>query len=370
MIQDVLSIIPNVQFFHWKKPIRLESGKTLPEFQLAYETFGTLNKDKSNAILIFHALSGGSHVYKGDSEIDGWWDEMIGPNLPLDTNKFFFICANNLGSCYGSTGPSSINPNTKKVYALDFPIITIHDICHCIKLLIDNMAIKQLLCVVGGSMGGMLVLDWVINYPNYTKSAIPMATAAYATTFNVAFNEVQRQAIYSDPEWNNGDYDLTNPPNRGLKLARQIGHITYLSEESMRDKFGRRLQHNPKLIFQFKEEFQVESYLHYKGTAFTKRFDANTYLYITKAIDYFDLRNGNLSNTFSRLDDIKFLVISFSSDWLYPTSQAKEIVYALKTNSVNVSFVEIDINYGHDSFLIECKDLKEVVSNFLNSLDY
>ncbi|MFX1239503.1 MAG: homoserine O-acetyltransferase [Promethearchaeota archaeon] len=348
--------------------MKLESGETLPKFTLAYETFGNLNKEKSNAILIFHALSGSSHVFQGESKIGGWWDEMVGPDLPFDTNKYYIICSNNLGSCYGSTGPSSINPETGKSYALDFPIITISDICHCTKLLIDHLGIKKLYCITGGSMGGMLVLDWVVNYPGSTKSAIPMATAAYATTFNIAFNEVQRQAIYSDPKWNDGNYDPNDPPVGGLKLARQIGHITYLSEDSMREKFGRRLQHNPKLVFQFEEEFRVESYLQYKGTAFTKRFDANTYLYITKAIDYFDIRRKDFSRTFSNLEDIKFLVISFSSDWLYPTSQSKEIVYALKTNSVNVSFVEINIDYGHDSFLIKCEDLKDVVRNFLKNI--
>ncbi|MFX1364563.1 MAG: homoserine O-acetyltransferase [Promethearchaeota archaeon] len=370
LFEDILNKIPDLKYFKYVKIFNLESGKILPKFQLAYETYGHLNTIKSNAILIFHALSGSSHVFKANSEIGGWWDEMVGPNKPFDTNKYFIICANILGSCYGSTGPNSLNPLNGKRYGLDFPIITIHDIVRAVKMLIDYLGVQKLLTVTGSSMGGMQVLDWIINYPEITLSAIPMATAAHATTLNIAFNEVQRQAIYSDPFWNNGNYYSGYAPNKGLRLAREIGHITYLSEDIMREKFGRSLQHNPKLLFQFTEEFEVESYLQYKGTAFTKRFDANSYLYITKAIDYFDIRqNGNLIPTFSHLKKNKFLVISFSSDWLYPTSQSKEIVFALKSNSLDVSFVEIDVNYGHDSFLIDCKDLREVVSNFLKNLE-
>ncbi len=369
MFEDLLNKIPNLKYFHWKKSLELDSGKILPIFTLAYETYGELNTSKSNGILIFHALSGSSHVYKDNSELGGWWDEMVGPEKAFDTNEYFIICANILGSCYGSTGPSSINPQTRRIYCLDFPIITIHDIVKAIKGLIDHLGIKKLLSITGGSMGGMQALDWLISYPEMTRSAIPMATAAYATTFNIAFNTVQRQAIYSDPNWNHGNYYTGYPPSAGLRVARQIGHITYLSEDSMREKFGRNLQYNSNLTFQFTEEFQVESYLQYKGSSFTKRFDANSYLYITKAIDYFDVRKqGNLAATFSSIRGVKFLVISFTSDWLYPTTQAKEIVYALKSNGIDVSFVEIDVNYGHDSFLVECKDLNEIVSNFLKNL--
>lgn len=370
MFDDFLNKIPNLKYFNWDQPFQLESGKSLPNLLLVYETYGKLNRSKSNAILIFHALSGSSHAFKDNCEVGGWWDEMVGPEKPFDPNKYFIICANFLGSCYGSTGPSSINPTTGKYFGLEFPIITIHDMVRAIKLLIDSLGINSLLTVSGGSMGGMQALDWIINYPEITRSIIPMATAAYATTFNIAFNEVQRQAIFSDPNWNNGNYYDSTPPNVGLRLARQIGHITYLSEESMREQFGRNLQHNPQLIFQFTEEFQIESYLQYKGTAFTKRFDANSYLYITKAIDYFDIRKGgDLASAFSHIENTKFLIISFSSDWLYPTSQAKKIVYALKTNSIDVSFVEIKINYGHDSFLVDCLDLREIVNNFLINLD-
>ena len=372
IIQYLLDEHTNVKYFHSNKVLRLESGQTLPTVKLAYETFGKLNETKTNAILIFHALSGSSHVYRSDTEIGGWWDEVVGPNLPIDTNKYYIICANMLGSCYGSTGPASMNPKTNEPYGLGFPIITIHDMVRANKLLIEELGIEKLLAVIGGSMGGMQALNWAISYPDMTNSVIPIATAAYATTFNIAFNEVQRQAIFSDPNWNEGNYYHNNSsPNQGLRLARQIGHITYLSEGSMKEKFGRDLQHNPKLVFQFTEEFEVESYLQYKGSSFTKRFDANSYLYLTKAIDYFDIRvNGNLTRTFSDLESIQFLVISFSSDWLYPTPQSKEIVCALKSNGIKTSFVEINYDYGHDSFLLDCKDFKVISSNYLENLEF
>lgn len=368
LFEVLLNKIPNLKYFYWDKDFKLESGEILHGFQLAYETYGQLNGSKTNAIIIFHALSGSSHVYRNNSEIGGWWDEMVGVGKPFDPSKYFIICANILGSCYGSTGPSSNNPQTRNLYRLNFPIITIHDIVKSIKLLIDYLGVKKILTITGGSMGGMQVLDWVVSYPEMTQSVIPIATAAYATTLNIALNEVQRQAIYSDPFWNKGNYYTGYPPNKGLRLAREIGHITYLSEDSMKEKFGRRLYHNLNYIFQFEEEFEVESYLQYKGDSFIKRFDANSYLYITKTIDYFDLREGNLTKTFSHLKNVKFLVISFTSDWLYPTSQSKEIVQALKSNNIDTSFVEIDTNYGHDSFLVECDDLRVIVSNFLNNL--
>ena len=327
-----------------------------------------MNNSKTNAVIIFHALSGSSHVYRNNSELGGWWDKMVGPNKSFDPSKYFIICANILGSCYGSTGPSSINPQTRKPYCLSFPIITIRDIVRSIKLLIDHLGVKRILTVTGGSMGGMQALDWAISYPEITQSVIPIATAAYATTLNIALNAVQRQAIYSDPSWNKGNYYTGYPPNAGLRLAREIGHITYLSEDSMKERFGRRLQDNPMYNFQFEEEFEVERYLQYKGDSFIKRFDPNSYLYITKTIDYFDIKKENLTANFSHLKKVKFLVISFTSDWLYPTSQSKEIVYALKSNGIETSFVEINTNYGHDSFLVECKDLSIVVSNFLNNL--
>ena len=370
VFNSVLDKINSLKYFFWKKDFKLESGRTLPGFQLAYETYGNLNPSRTNVILIFHALSGSSHVYKDESEIGGWWDEMVGVGKPFDPSKYYIICVNILGSCYGSTGPSSINPETKKPYGLSFPIITVHDIIRSIKLLIDHLNIENILAVSGGSLGGFQSLDWAVTFPGITQSVIPIATASYATPFNIAFNEVQRQAIFSDPNWNNGNYYNGEPPNVGLRLAREIGHITYLSEDSMKEKFGRDLRYNPEYVFQFEEEFEVESYLQHKGTSFTKRFDANSYLYITKTIDYFDLRkDGNLSTMFLRLKDIKFLVISFSSDWLYPTSQSREIVYALKSNGIETSFVEIKTNYGHDSFLVRCADLREVITNFLKNLN-
>jgi homoserine O-acetyltransferase len=367
--RDLLSKIPNLKIFTWDDEFRLESGKSLPGFQLAYETYGELNASGSNAIIIFHALSGSSHVYHDNSEVGGWWDEMVGIGKPFDPTKYFIVCANILGSCYGSTGPSSINPKTGKYYGLKFPLITVKDIVKSIKLLTDYLGIMKIVGVTGGSLGGFQALEWAVNYPDITRSVIPIATASYATTFNIAFNEVQRQAIYSDPNWNTGNYYGRKPPNIGLRLAREIGHITYLSEDSMREKFGRELRFIPDYVFRFEEEFEVESYLQYKGTAFTKRFDANSYLYITKTIDYFDLKkNGDLNSTFLPLKKSKFLVVSFTSDWLYPTSQSKEIIHALKSNGIECSFVEIDIDYGHDSFLVECDDLREVVSNFLNNI--
>ncbi len=368
LFEAVLKKIPNLKYFYWTKNFKIESGRSLPHFKLAYETYGQLNNSKTNAIIIFHALSGSSHVYKDISEIGGWWDKMVGPGKPFDPSKYFIICANILGSCYGSTGPSSTNPQTRRPYCLDFPIITIHDIVRSIKMLIDYLGVKKILTVTGGSMGGMQALDWAVSYPEITQSVIPIATAAYATTLNIALNEVQRQAIFSDPNWNKGNYYAGYPPSKGLRLAREIGHITYLSEDSMRERFGRRLHESLKFIFQFEEEFEVEHYLQYKGTSFIKRFDTNSYLYITKTIDYFDIRKRNLTATLSNLKNVKFLVISFTSDWLYPTSQSKEIVNALKSNGIETSFVEIDTRYGYDSFLVECKDLREVVSNFLNNL--
>ncbi len=366
IFEDILNEIPNLKYFHWKKNFKLDSGAILPNFKLAYETYG--EKKKNNAIIIFHALSGSSHVYNDDTEVGGWWDKMVGIGKPFDPSKYFIICANILGSCYGSTGPSSINPQNRRQYCLNFPIITIHDIVKSIKLLIDYLGVKKILTATGGSMGGMQALDWAVSYPEMTQSVIPIATAAYATTLNIALNEVQRQAIYSDPNWNRGNYYTGYPPNSGLRLAREIGHITYLSESSMRKRFGRNLQENPEYIFQFEEEFEVETYLLHKGDSFIKRFDANSYLYITKAIDYFDLRRGNLTATFQPLKNTKFLIISFTSDWLYPTSQSKEIILALKTNGIEASFVEIDTDYGHDSFLVKCEDLHVVVSNFLKNL--
>lgn len=346
----------------------LESGEKLKNVQIAYETYGKLNKEKSNAILVCHALSGDSHVagwYEGDRK-PGWWDIIIGPGKCLDTEKYFIICSNVLGGCKGTTGPSSNNPDTNKPYGLDFPIITIKDMVSVQKKLIDSMGIKQLFAVIGGSMGGMQVLQWCISHPEMVRSAIPIATSAYSSPQQIAFNEVGRRAIISDPNWNNGDYYGSEFPDDGLALGRMIAHITYLSNESMYQKFGRRLQNKEEYGFDFETDFEVESYLHYQGNSFTKRFDANSYLYITKAIDYFDLAGkGSLAETFYGLK-IKFLVISVDSDWLYPPSQSKDIVAGLNANDIDVRYCEIKSSYGHDAFLIEAGQLNYLIAGFLS----
>lgn len=357
-------------FAHPPNEMQLECGKKLGPITLAYETYGKLNKDKTNAILILHALSGDAHAagyHKPTDKKPGWWDIMIGPGKAFDTNKYFIICSNVIGGCKGSTGPNSINPKTGKPYGLSFPIITIKDMVNAQKQLIDYLGIKRLLSLVGGSMGGMQVLQWTVTYPDMCHSAIPIATAPYLSAQAIAFDEVGRQAILSDPNWRKGNYYNTRRiPARGLAIARMIGHITYLSEESMHRKFGRKLQDKEKYSYRFLTEFQVESYLHYQGDSFVKRFDANSYLYITKAMDYFDISQGygSLTNAFKRVK-AKFLVISFSSDWLFPPSQSRLIVNALRNNSKDVSYIEIQSPYGHDAFLLECKQLTVLIKKFL-----
>ncbi len=360
-------------FAHPPDELILESGEKLGPVTLAYETYGKLNKDKSNAILILHALSGDAHVAGYHSKRDrkpGWWDNMVGPGKAFDTDKFFIICSNVIGGCKGSTGPSSINPKTGKPYALDFPIITIKDMVNAQKHLIDHLGIKKLLSLAGGSMGGMQVLQWTVSYPEMCLSAIPIATAPYLSAQAIAFDEVGRQAIISDPNWQNGNYYGTGKfPAKGLAIARMIGHITYLSEESMHRKFGRKLQDREKYSYKFLTDFQVESYLHHQGDKFVHRFDANSYLYITKAMDYFDVSAGykSLKDAFKNVKT-KFLVISFSSDWLFPPHQSKEIVSALRSNGKEVSYVEIDSWYGHDAFLLEEDKLEPVITSFLDSV--
>jgi homoserine O-acetyltransferase len=350
-------------------PLLLESGKTIGPVTLAYETYGELSPDKDNAILVQHALSGDAHAAGFHSPEDakpGWWDEMIGPGKAFDTDRYFIICSNVLGGCKGSTGPSSINPETGAPYGLDFPVVTIKDMVNAQKALIDHLGIEQLLCVVGGSMGGMQALQWVVSYPERVKLAIPIATTSRLSSQAIAFNEVGRQAIMSDPEWKNGSYYDASIPQHGLSIARLIGHITYLSEASMHRKFGRRLQYNDEYGYDFITEFQVESYLQHQGDTFVKRFDANSYLYITKAMDYFDLTqpSGSLIEAFRGVET-KFMVISFTSDWLFPTPQSKEIVKALKRNNIDVIFTEIASDSGHDAFLLEYVQLTHLISNFL-----
>ncbi|MDD2485804.1 MAG: homoserine O-acetyltransferase [bacterium] len=349
----------------------LDCGRSLAPVTLAYETYGCLDDKKSNAILILHALSGDAHAagrHHPDDRKPGWWDNTIGPGKAFDTNKYFVICSNIIGGCKGSTGPASANPATGKPYGTSFPMITIRDMVRAQKRLIDHLGIEKLLAVAGGSMGGMQVLEWAICYPDSIRAAIPLATTARLSAQSIAFNEVGRQAIVSDPNWHGGDYYDKKQPTDGLALARMIAHITYLSDESMHKKFGRRLQNRDNYSYDFITDFQVESYLHHQGESFIKRFDANSYLYITRAMDYFDLsaEKGSLKKA---LEGVKarFLVVSFSSDWLFPTYQSKDIASALRKNDVDVSFCEIASSYGHDAFLLEVEQLSPLVSGFLDS---
>jgi homoserine O-acetyltransferase len=349
----------------------LESGARFGPLTLAYETCGTLNEDNSNAILILHALSGDSHVagyYTPDDEKPGWWDNMVGPGKGIDTDKYFIVCSNIIGSCMGSTGPCTINPKTVLPYGLDFPVVTIGDMVAAQKALIDHLGIKKLLAVVGGSIGGMQVLEWCVKYPEMVVSAIPLASTTKHSALAIAFNEVARQSIMADPNWNNGEYYFGPKPDMGLAVARMIGHITYLSDESMRLKFGRRLQDKSDFSFNFDADFQVESYLRYQGKKFVERFDANSFLYITKAGDYYDLEKqhgeGSEVKAFSKMA-ATFLVISFTSDWLYPTYQSRAMVKAMKKNGLDVSFCEIEAEWGHDAFLLPNERLTSVIRGFL-----
>ena len=351
-----------------KEDLKLETGDILKTPTIAYETYGKLNKEKSNVILICHALTGDAHAagwHEGDKK-PGWWNIIIGPEKPLDTNKYFIICSNVIGSCKGSTGPSSINPDTGKPYALDFPIITITDMVNAQKKLLDHLGISQLFAVVGGSMGGMQVLQWTINYPDMIRNAIMIASGAYSTPQQIAFNAVERRAITEDPNWNKENYYDKEKPEQGLSVARMIGHITYLSNESMYEKFGRRLQDKNDFSYDFSNEFQVESYLEYQGASFTKKFDANSYLYMTKALDYYDVRvNNSLEEAFKNIKS-KMLIMSITSDWLYPNDHMEEIVRALRANNVNVSYSKLNSEYGHDAFLIENGQMNYILSNFLS----
>ncbi len=344
--------------------LALESGEKLGPITLAYETYGKLNAEKSNAVLVLHAFSGDAHV-AGE---DGWWADLIGPGKGIDTNRYFVICSNVIGGCRGSTGPSSINPATGKPYGLSFPLISIRDMVEAQRHLIDHLGIEKLLSVVGGSMGGMQVLQWMVSYPDRIRSAIPIATTLKHTPQQIAFNEVGRQAIMADTDWRNGDYYDTVPPAKGLAVARMIGHITYMSDTSMAEKFGRRTKAG-KEPFKFGADFEVEGYLRYRGDNFVKRFDANSYLYITKAIDYFNILNGySLGNVFRGLK-AKVLVLAFKSDWLYPIYQSQEIVRACKLAGVDASYCEINSTYGHDSFLLEIEQEAQLISHFLYGVE-
>ena len=347
----------------------LESGEKIGPLTLAYETYGELNPEKSNAILLLHALTGDAHAsgYHDGDERPGWWDEMIGPGKAFDTSQYFVICSNVLGVCKGSTGPSSINPQTNEPYGLGFPLITIKDIVRAQKHLIEHLGIERLLAVAGGSMGGMQVLEWMNSYPEMICGAIPIATALKHSSQQIAFNEVGRQAIMADPNWNNGDYYGGTSPAAGLTVARMVGHITYMSEASMENKFGRRFR-NDRSGPKFSPDFEVEGYLQNRGNNFVKRFDANSYLYVTKAIDYFDLTiDKQPGEIFSGLK-AQVLVIAFRSDWLYPPNQSKDIVKACKLSGVDVTYCEIDANYGHDSFLVETTEETHLIKHFLSRL--
>jgi len=350
--------------------ISLDGGATLSPVEVAYETYGELNAAKSNAILILHAFSGDAHAagISPESGKPGWWDNMIGPGKAFDTNKYFVICSNVLGGCQGTTGPASINPATGSPYGMTFPVITVRDMVRLQKMLIDHLGISRLLSLSGGSMGGMQALEWAVSYPDSVVSTIPIASTARHSAQQIAFNEVGRQAIIADPDWNGGDYYAGNPPARGLAVARMVGHITYMSDDSMREKFGRRLRGKNSFGFDFEVDFEVESYLRYRGHEFVSRFDANSYLYITKAMDYFDLSNntGAMSAALERTK-ARFLVISFSSDWLYPSYQSQEIVRALRSRNVDVAYCELPSNYGHDAFLVDVGEQTELVRGFLAS---
>ncbi|HOX85216.1 MAG TPA: homoserine O-acetyltransferase [bacterium] len=349
----------------------LESGARLGPVTLAYETCGCLDSQRKNAILILHALSGDAHVagyHTPDDPKPGWWDWMVGPGRPFDTDRYFIICSNVIGGCQGSTGPRSINPATGKPYNLDFPVVTIGDMVEAQRHLIDALGIDRLLCVTGGSMGGMQALEWAIRYPSRVASAIPIATSCSLSAQGIAFNEVGRRAITADSRWQGGNYG-PNPyeiPAAGLAVARMLAHITYLSEQAMQAKFGRRLRAKDRYGYDFSIDFEVESYLHHQGESFVRRFDANSYLYISKAMDYFDLyrQYGSLEQAFAAVQ-ARFLLLSFTSDWLFPTPCSNEIAQALLTKEKEVTLREISLPYGHDSFLIENDEMKHIVSAFL-----
>ena len=360
----------NIKKIIIEKPLKLDCGKTISNYPIAYETYGKLSEKKDNAILAFHALSGDQFV-TGTNPItnnNGWWSYLVGPNKAIDTNKFFVICSNVIGGCMGSYGPNSVDPKTNKKLGTNFPVITINDMVNAQYNLLDFFKIDRLFSVMGGSMGGMQALQFVANYPDKTKTAIPIACAASHSAQNIALNELGRQAIMADNNWKKGDYlNLGNSPDKGLSVARMAAHITYLSQKGLQEKFGRKLQERDNLKFSFDADFQIESYLRHQGSAFVDRFDANSYLYITRAMDYFDLikqYKGNLSDAFKG-SKVKFFIISFTSDWLYPTSENKEIVIALNAAGADVGFIEITSDKGHDSFLLDVPDFLKSVKNFL-----
>ncbi len=360
---------PQIALFD--EPLELESRGTLNNYQIIYETYGTLNASASNAILICHALSSDHHAagkHHPDDKNPGWWDLLIGPGKPIDTNHFFVVSSNNLGGCNGSTGPSSINPETGKPYGTEFPIVTVSDWVEAQKRLSDRLGVQQWAAVVGGSLGGMQAIQWSTDYPDRVRHAIVVASAAKLNAQNIGFNDVARQAIRTDPDFHDGNYYQHNTsPKRGLRIARMVGHITYLSEALMGTKFGRDLRHKSKFDYEFTPEFEVESYLRYQGDQFVDRFDANTYLLMTKALDYFDLAAKHNDDLATALAPAKadFFVVSFSSDWRFSTERSREIVRALQSNKLNVSYAEVTAEYGHDSFLLDVGNYMSVMRAYL-----
>ena len=355
------------------KPLMLDSGSELHELQIAYQTYGELNADRSNAVLVCHALTGDQHVASVNPVTDkpGWWSDMVGSGKPIDTNRYFVICSNVVGGCMGTTGPASTNPATDRVYGLELPVITVRDMVRAQAMLIDHLGIETLFSVAGGSLGGMQVLQWAASFPERVVSAVPIACAARHSAQNIAFHEVGRAAIMADPDWKNGTYQLHGTqPSKGLAVARMAAHITYLSEAALQRKFGRSLQDREQISFGFGPDFQIESYLHHQGVSFVDRFDANSYLYITRAMDYFDLaaeHNGVLAEAF-RGAKTRFLIVSFTSDWLFPTVENKHIAHALNASAATVSFVEIATDRGHDAFLLDEPEMFATVRGFLNSV--
>ena len=361
-----------VALFGADEPLALESGERLGPWSIAYQAYGTLNADKSNAILLCHALTGDQHVANINPVTgkSGWWETMVGPGKPYDTDRFFIICANVLGSCLGTTGPASLDPVTGKPYALHFPVVTIRDMVNAQAKLVDRLGIDTLFCVAGGSMGGMQVLEWAASHSSRVFSAMPIATAAKHTAQNIAFHEVGRQAVMADPDWHSGRYlEEGTRPEKGLAVARMAAHITYLSEQALHRKFGRNLQERAAPTFSFDADFEVESYLRYQGRAFVERFDANSYLFLTRAMDYFDLakeHDGVLARAFAG-SKTRFCIVSFTSDWLFPTRDSRAIVHALNAAGASVSFVEIETDKGHDAFLLDVPELLETTRGFIDS---
>ena len=365
---------PNSLVVHFgaDRPLKMDAGVSLSPLTIAYQTYGDLNANKSNAILVCHALTGDQHV-ANEHPITGkagWWHTMVGPGRPIDTNRYFVIASNVIGGCMGTTGPASLNPATGRPYGLDLPVVTIKDMVHAQAMLIDHLGIDMLLCVAGGSMGGMQVLQWAASFPDRVFAAMPIATAARHSSQNIAFHEVGRQAVMADPDWRQGRYlEEGVIPTKGLAVARMAAHITYLSDEALQSKFGRKLQDRSAPTFSFDADFQIENYLRYQGTSFVDRFDANSYLYVTRACDYFDLAadyGGSLAHAFKGSKSL-FCVVSFNSDWLYPTQASRAIVHALNAGGASVSFVDIETDRGHDAFLLDTPEFIATSRGFLDA---